>query len=254
MASIVLDRASLTFHVRQQHQITLKEYVLKGMFRQSRNPLFEVKALQDLSLNIADGERVGVIGANGSGKSTLLRLMAGVYHPTSGRRSVEGKISALFDLALGFEMEANGWKNIRFRGYLQGESAHGIRRKAQGIADFSELGDFLRIPVRYYSAGMMVRLAFSAATAIEPEILLVDEVLGAGDLAFQSKAERRLNEMMEKARILVVVSHNLNVLPRLCNTGLWLEKGRVRAKGPIEEVIEAYIEHVGKPEAEAVAA
>ena len=249
MASIVLDQASLTFRVRQQHQITLKEYILKGMFRQSCNPLFEVKALQNLSVQITDGERVGVIGANGSGKSTLLRLMAGVYPPTSGRRSVEGKISSLFDLALGFEMEANGWKNIRFRGYLQGESAHGIRRKAQGIADFSELGDFLRIPVRYYSTGMMVRLAFSAATAIEPEILLVDEVLGAGDLAFQGKAERRLNEMMEKARILVVVSHNLNVLPRLCNTGLWLEKGCVRAKGPIKDVIAAYIENVKKPEA-----
>ncbi len=252
MASIELDQVDLTFRVRQQHQITVKEYLLKGMFRQSRNPLLEVRALQDVSLEIGDGRRVGVIGANGSGKSTLLRLIAGVYHPTSGRRTVEGKISALFDLALGFEMEANGWKNIRLRGYLQGESAHGIRDKAPAIADFSELGDFLKIPVRYYSAGMMVRLAFSASTAIEPEILLVDEVLGAGDLAFQGKAERRLNEMMEKARILVVVSHNLGVLPRLCKEGLWLEKGRVRAQGPIDEVIAAYVEHTER--ARAVAA
>ena len=190
MAFIELDRVGLTFRVRQQYQITMKEYLLRGMFRQSRNPLMEVRALQDVSLRIGDGRRVGVIGANGSGKSTLLRLMAGVYHPTAGRRAVEGKVSALFD-----------------------------------------------------SAGMMVRLAFSAATAIEPEILLVDEVLGAGDLAFQGKAERRLNEMMEKARILVVVSHNLSVLPRLCTEGVWLEKGRVRAEGLIEEVIDAYVEH-----------
>jgi ABC-type polysaccharide/polyol phosphate transport system ATPase subunit len=252
MASIELDQAGLTFRVRQQHQITVKEYLLKGMFRQSRNPVLEVRALQDVDLIIGDGQRVGVIGANGSGKSTLLRLMAGVYHPTSGRRTVEGKISALFDLALGFEMEATGWKNIRFRGYLQGESTRGVREKSQGIADFSELGEFLKIPVRYYSAGMMVRLAFSAATAIEPEILLVDEVLGAGDLAFQGKAERRLNQMMEKARILVVVSHNLAVLPRLCDEGLWLEKGRIRAQGPIEDVIAAYVEHTER--ARAVAA
>ncbi len=242
MAFIELDQVDLTFRVRQQRQITVKEYLLKGMFRQSRNPVLEVRALRDVSLDVGDGRRLGVIGANGSGKSTLLRLMAGVYHPTAGRRTVVGKVSALFDLALGFEMEANGWKNIRFRGYLNGETSRGIRDKAEGIADFSELGDFLRIPVRYYSAGMMVRLAFSAATAIEPEILLIDEVLGAGDLAFQGKAERRLNEMMEKARILVVVSHNLAVLPRLCKDGLWLEKGRVRARGPIDEVIAAYVE------------
>ncbi len=128
----------------------------------------------------------------------MLRLLAGVYHPTSGRSAVEGKVSSLFELALGFEMEASGWKNIRFRGYLQGESRDGIRRKASEIAEFSGLGDFLKIPARYYSAGMMVRLAFSTATAIEPEILLVDEILGAGDLAFQHKAKQRLSEMMEQ--------------------------------------------------------
>jgi ABC-type polysaccharide/polyol phosphate transport system ATPase subunit len=249
MASIELDQVGLTFRVRQQSQLTLKEYVLKRMYRKSCNPLFEVRALQDLSLQIGDGERVGVLGSNGSGKSTLLRLLAGVYPPTSGRRLIEGRVSALFELALGFEMEASGWKNIRFRGYLQGESKSGILRKAPEIAAFSELGDFLKIPARYYSAGMLVRLAFSTATAIEPEILLVDEVLGAGDLAFQRKAQQRLAEMMEQARILVVVSHDLSVLPRLCTRGVWLDKGRVRADGPIEDVIEAYVEHVGAPAA-----
>jgi ABC-type polysaccharide/polyol phosphate transport system ATPase subunit len=244
MASIELDQVGLTFHVRQQRQITLKEYLLKGMFRRSANPLFEVRALEDLSLQIGDGERVGILGANGSGKSTLLRLLAGVYHPTRGRLHVAGKISSLFELALGFEMEANGWKNIRFRGYLQGESVEGIRRKTPEIAEFSELGHFLNIPARYYSAGMLVRLAFSAATAIEPEILLIDEVLGAGDRAFQHKAQQRLSEMMEQARILVVVSHDLNVLSRLCQRGIWLERGRVQADGPIEEIVEAYIDKV----------
>ena len=177
-----------------------------------------------------------------------MRLLAGVYHPTSGTSTVEGKVSSLFELALGFEMEASGWKNIRFRGYLQGESRDGIRRKASEIAEFSGLGDFLKIPAHYYSAGMMVRLAFSTATAIEPEILLVDEILGAGDMAFQQKAKQRLSEMMEQARILVVVSHDLKVLPQLCDRGIWLDKGRVRADGRIEEVIAAYTEQVGQPQ------
>jgi ABC-type polysaccharide/polyol phosphate transport system ATPase subunit len=244
MAVIVLDSVDLTFRVRQQRQITIKEYLLKGMFRQSQNPLFEIHALRDVSVEIADGERVAVLGANGSGKSTLLRLLAGVYHPTRGTRVVRGRVSSLFDLTLGFEMEANGWKNIRYRGFLQGESQEGVRKKAPDIAAFSELNDFLAIPLRFYSAGMLVRLAFSAATAIEPEILLVDEVLGAGDLAFQRKAQQRMHKMMEKARILVVVSHDLSVLPRLCRRALWLDKGRLRADGPVDDVIAAYVEHV----------
>ncbi len=248
MALIELDHVDLTFRVRQQRQITMKEYLLKGMFRQSRNPLFEIRALRDFSVRIGDGERVAVLGANGSGKSTLLRLLAGVYHPSAGRRLVRGKVSSLFDLTLGFEMEADGWKNIRYRGYLQGESAEGLRRKGPDIAAFSELGDYLKIPLRFYSSGMLVRLAFSAATAIEPEILLVDEVLGAGDLAFQRKAQRRMGEMMEKASILVVVSHDLNVLPRLCERALWLEKGSIRADGPVKKVIASYVDHVGRAE------
>lgn len=244
MASIDLNRVSLTFRIRQQYQITLKEYVLKGMFRQRTNPLHEIRALKDVSLRIGDGERVAVLGANGSGKSTLLRLLAGIYHPTAGRRRVRGRISSLFDLALGFEMESNGWKNILYRGYLQGESRRTIRAKAQQIAEFSELGEFLDIPVRYYSAGMMVRLAFSIATAIEPEILLIDEVLGAGDLAFQMKAHQRMRAMMQQARLLVIVSHDLQTLSELCDRAVWLEKGRVQFDGPVHEAIAAYRDHV----------
>ena len=214
------------------------------MFRRSNNPLFEIPAIRGLNLRIGDGERVGVIGGNGSGKSTLLRLLAGIYHPTAGRRRVEGKVSSLFDLALGFEMEANGWKNIRYRGYLQGESVDGLRRKTAEIAAFSELDRFLNIPLRFYSAGMLVRLAFSVATTIEPEILLIDEVLGAGDLAFQRKAQQRLHGMLAKARILVVVSHDLQTLARLCDRGIWLEKGKLMADGSMQEVIDAYIARV----------
>jgi len=212
MACIDLENVSLTFRVRKQGRITLKEFLLRQMFRRSVNPVIEVRALQDINLQIHEGERVGVIGHNGAGKSTLLKLLAGIYPPTKGKRKVEGRISSLFDIALGFETDASGWENIYFRGYLQGETPKSVRDKMQPIADFSELGEFLNMPVRYYSAGMLVRLAFSISTAIEPEILLVDEVLGVGDLAFQNKARQRMRDMMANANLMVMVSHDLDSL------------------------------------------
>ncbi len=191
-----------------------------------------------------DGQRLGIIGHNGAGKSTLLRLLAGIYPPSSGQREVEGRISSLFDIALGFESEASGWENIGFRSYLQGETPKTIKDKIQPIAEFSELGDFLKMPVRYYSAGMSVRLAFSIATAIEPEILLVDEVLSVGDMAFQDKARRRMYEMMSKAKIIVMVSHDLSSIKKICNRVIWMEHGTVREIGPPASVIAAYTRSV----------
>jgi len=234
--------------------VTLKEFLLRQMFRHSVNPVVEVRALQDVSLSLAAGTRLAVIGHNGAGKSTLLRLLAGIYPPTRGCRNVEGRVSSLFDIALGFEPEATGWENIAFRGYLQGETRRSIRAKVQPIADFSELGDFLNMPVRYYSAGMLVRLAFSIATAIEPEILLVDEVLSVGDMSFQDKARQRMREMMGKADLIVMVSHDLLSLAKLCEQAIWMDHGRIRQLGPINEVIDAYTQHVrGSPPQEAAA-
>jgi ABC-type polysaccharide/polyol phosphate transport system ATPase subunit len=244
MAGIKVDHVSLTFKVRQQGRITFKEFLVRQMFRRSVNPIIKVRALQNISLEIKEGERVGIIGPNGAGKSTLLKLLAGVYPPSKGELTVEGRISSLFDLALGFELDASGWENIFYRGYLQGETPKSVRAKMQGIADFSELGDFLNVPVRYYSAGMLVRLAFSISTAIEPEILLVDEVLGAGDMAFQAKARQRMQDMMSKARLIVMVSHDMESLTKLCERGIWLDHGHVRQAGPIKDVIAAYTNSV----------
>jgi ABC-type polysaccharide/polyol phosphate transport system ATPase subunit len=240
MPLIELDHASMIFRVREQYQITLKEFVLKGMFRRSVNPVMEVRALQDVSLRFEEGDRVGVIGGNGAGKSTLLRLLAGIYTPTLGRREVQGRISSLFELSLGFEMEASGRQNILYRGYLQGETPQSMRTKMGEIAAFCELGRYLDIPVRFYSAGMLVRLAFSIATTIRPEILLVDEVLGAGDMAFQAKARERMRDMMSQAKIMVVVSHDLNSLDAMCAKGVWLHQGRVYMVGPMKTVCDAY--------------
>jgi ABC-type polysaccharide/polyol phosphate transport system ATPase subunit len=249
MARIELQQVSLTFRLRPSVRSSFKEFLLRRLLgRPAAKPL-KVRALRAVSLRVEEGERLGVIGHNGAGKSTLLKVLAGIYPPTRGRRVVEGRISSLFDIALGFEPEGTGWENIAYRGYLQGETPRSIRAKLPSIAAFSELGDFLNLPVRHYSAGMVLRLAFAIATAIDPEVLLMDEVLGVGDLSFQQKAQQRLQEMMARARLLVLVSHDLNALGRLCERTLWLDHGQVRQLGPTPEVIAAYTEAMTRPAA-----
>jgi ABC-type polysaccharide/polyol phosphate transport system ATPase subunit len=257
MARIDLDQVSLTFRLRRQ-RTTLKEFFihrLLGRLRPRQTVGIKapevVRALEDVNLHIGPGERVGILGHNGAGKSTLLKLLAGIYPPTAGRRVVDGRIASLFDIALGFEQEGTGLENILYRGYLQGESPNTILAKMQEIADFTELGDFLKMPVRHYSAGMVVRLAFSIATAVEPEVLLIDEVLSVGDLAFQEKARRRMREMMARAKLLVMVSHDLKALEQLCPRGIWMDHGKVRMDDSMDEVISAYKASVRVPSAAA---
>jgi ABC-type polysaccharide/polyol phosphate transport system ATPase subunit len=254
MARIELNDVDLTFTVRQGGRITLKELLVRHVFGRAQNRLIEVRALQGINLRLREGERIGIIGHNGAGKSTLLKVLAGIYPPTRGRRIVEGRISSLFDIALGFEPDASGWENIGYRGYLQGETPRSIRGKIQSIAEFSELGEFLDMPVRYYSAGMMVRLAFSIATAIQPEVLLVDEVLSVGDLAFQDKARQRMREMMAKAQLIVMVSHDLAALAQFCDRAVWMDRGRIRSIGPTHEMIAAYTASVKQVQAQPQAA
>jgi ABC-type polysaccharide/polyol phosphate transport system ATPase subunit len=242
MTSIELDNVSLVFRVRQNRRIPLKDFIVKRMFRRSVNPYLEIRALQNINLTVCEGDRLGIVGHNGAGKSTMLKLLAGIYPPTAGERTVNGQISSLFDLQLGFEPEASGWENIAYRGYLQGETPKTLRAKLDEIAEFSELGEFLNSPVRHYSSGMLVRLAFAVATAIDPEILLVDEVLSAGDLAFQKKCRRRMEEMIDKAHLIVMVSHDLDALARFCNRAIWLDHGVIRLAGPTADVLAAYTE------------
>jgi ABC-type polysaccharide/polyol phosphate transport system ATPase subunit len=242
MTSIDLEEVSLFFRVRQNRRIPLKDFIVRQMFRRSMNPYMEVRALENINLSIREGDRLGIVGHNGAGKSTMLKLLAGVYPPTRGTRTVRGQVSSLFDLALGFEPEGSGWENIAYRGYLQGETPKTLRAKFDDIAEFSELGEFLNSPVRHYSSGMLVRLAFAVATAIDPEILLVDEVLSAGDLAFQKKCRRRMEEMIARAHLIVMVSHDLEALVRFCNRAIWLDHGQIRMAGATSEVVAAYSE------------
>jgi homopolymeric O-antigen transport system ATP-binding protein len=239
-AEIDLEDVHLRFHVRRATRSSLKEYLVRGLFRASVNPEVEVHALRGVTFQVGEGERLGIIGHNGAGKSTLLKVIAGIYPPTSGTRRVVGRICSLFDIMVGFEMEASGWDNIRFRSYLQGETPRTVAAKQNAIADFSELGRFLDVPLKYYSAGMLIRLAFSIASAAEPEILLIDEALTAGDMNFQAKARQRMVELMRSARLMVLISHDLRAVADLCTAVLWLNRGQVEILGPCEPVIHSY--------------
>jgi lipopolysaccharide transport system ATP-binding protein len=244
MPSINVQNVSLTFNVRQNKKVSLKEYVVKGMFRRSLNPGVTIHALTDVSFSAQEGDRIGIIGHNGAGKSTLLRLLAGIYPASHGSVAVEGRICSLFDITLGFEQEATGWENIVFRSYLQGVSPSIVRAKLDSIGAFTELNEFLSVPVRNYSAGMLMRLAFAIATAAEPEILLIDEVLSVGDMAFQIKAKARMKELMASSRLMVVVSHDLNSLRDTCNRVIWMKQGKIIMEGESSAVIGKYKETV----------
>jgi ABC-type polysaccharide/polyol phosphate transport system ATPase subunit len=244
MASILFENVDLEYPLRGP-RITFKEYLVRGLFRRGRRaPRPMIHALKDVSFHVGEGERVGIIGHNGAGKSTLLRTVGGIYPVARGRKVVEGSICSLFDIALGFEKEATGWQNIRYRSYLQGETPQTIAAKLPDIADFCELGEFLDLPLRCYSQGMVMRLAFSIATSSAPEILLIDEVFATGDLAFRKKAEARLRDFMNRAKIVIVVGHDLEFLKEFCERVLWLDHGSVRAEGPAHAVIDEYVRTV----------
>jgi lipopolysaccharide transport system ATP-binding protein len=245
MARIEFINVGLVYPVRENHNITIKEYILQSLFlRKLSKKRKYVQALNDINFRVADRERLGIIGPNGAGKSTLLRAIAGIYPITRGQRRIEGGICSLFDIGAGFEPEAKGWENIRFRFYLQGETPTTIKNKIVEVAEFTELGDFLDLPLGCYSTGMRMRLAFAIATSSEREILLIDEVFSTGDLAFQNKAEARMRELMNKARIVVMVGHNLEFLEQFCTRILWLDHGHVVADGPPQEIVERYRESV----------
>jgi ABC-type polysaccharide/polyol phosphate transport system ATPase subunit len=203
-----------------------------------------IRALRDVSLEIRAGERLGLIGPNGAGKTTLLKVMAGIYPPHGGEVLVEGRVCPLFEFATGFEMDATGWDNIRTRALLLGMSAREIEEKIDEIGSFSELGDFLDVPVRCYSSGMLLRLAFAASTAVEPEILLLDEVMAAGDASFIQRARARMDDMMERARIVVFATHALDLLPKICERTIWLDHGRIVLDGQTADVVGAYLDDI----------
>lgn len=237
MSFLKLDQVNLEFSVNKN--LSIKSLLLgqEKLFKAGKT----VKALNDISISLEDGDKLGIIGANGAGKSSLLKVMAGNYYPSSGSISKEGHISSLFELATGFEMEASGWDNIYLRGIMLGETPKTIKAKMQEIAEFSELGEHLNRPVKYYSSGMFIRLAFSVSTAIKPDILLLDEVMAAGDAHFLKKAEERIDTMMQNVKILVFVSHSMDAIEKTCNKCIWLENGKIKSFGKPKDIIKNYL-------------
>lgn len=207
--------------------------------RNSSNTVM-VEALKGVNLHLQDGDRIGLVGHNGAGKSTLLRLLSGIYEPTRGSAIVRGRVAPVFDLGVGMDPEISGYENIMIRGLFLGQTRRAMRRKMDEIAEFSELGEYLEMPLRTYSTGMRIRLALGVVTSIDPEILLLDEGIGAVDAAFMAKARGRLVEMVERSGILVFASHSNEFLAQLCDSAMWIDHGEVRQVGRVEDVVEAY--------------
>lgn len=199
-----------------------------------------VRALSNIDLHLKPGDRLGLIGSNGAGKSTLLRVLSGVYEPPHGTIKVVGKVSSLLDIYLGTDPELDGYDNIVLRSVLLGMSFKQAQANIEQVAEFSELGDFLALPVRTYSSGMAIRLAFGISTSIQPDILLLDEMIGVGDINFTHKAEKRMKSLIENASILVLASHSPDTLRTFCNKVAVMESGTIVSLGPIEETLAKY--------------
>lgn len=245
-ASISLRDIAVTYPFRDPAIDSLRGKVaafVRGRSAPIHDEALDVRALKGVSLHIGEGERVGLIGTNGSGKSTLLKVLAGVLYPSSGEMIIRGRVNAIFDPALGMDAEASGLENIRIRCMLMRVAPASLDAKCAEIAEFSELGVALRRPIKTYSAGMSVRLAFSIATAVEPEILVMDEWLSAGDARFVAKALKRMEGLVRASRMLVLASHSEDILTNWCTRLLWFNDGRLVEDGEPRMVLANYRTH-----------
>ncbi len=243
MASISVENITVSFPVYGSQKMFRQELAARVgglMRREGRNQRLAIHALENVSLQIRHGDRVGLLGPNGAGKSTLLRVLAGVYEPTVGRVTVGGRVSPLFNTSPGLDMDDTGYENIVTCGLYLGMTREEIAQKTPEIAAFTELGNYLSLPCRTYSTGMLSRLGFAIATSLDPEILLLDEGIGAGDARFAEQAAKRVDALIERANILVLATHGESLIRQMCNKAVLLHSGRVVAAGDVEDVIEAY--------------
>lgn len=244
MVKVDLANASVQFPIFNANGRSLTSRILEaatgGRLDSDAGGRVLVTALSDLNFALREGDRVGLLGHNGAGKSTLLRVLAGIYVPTSGTASIFGKVGSLIDISLGINPEATGKENVYIRGRLLGLTKRELEASYEDIVEFAELGDFMEMPVRTYSTGMHLRLAFAVSTVVRPEILLMDEWLSVGDGDFQQKAESRLMNVVSDTKILVVATHSRELVESVCNRAIWLEHGMVKMDGPAHEVCEAY--------------
>ena len=244
MSNIKLSEVSVEIPVYNSQGRSLKKTIM-GIATGGKIGLTEsgktvVRSLSNISLEIHDNERVGLLGHNGAGKSTLLRVLGKVYTPSSGIAEINGKVGSLIDISLGIDSEATGVENIFLRGALLGIPKRKIEQELGNIIEFSELGEFINMPVRTYTTGMHMRLAFAVSTMISPDILLMDEWLSVGDQYFQSKAEKKLSELVNRSNILVIASHSRELLEKCCERAIWLEHGSIVMDGPVSDVCRKY--------------
>ncbi len=245
-AEIEISSASLRFRKYGDRYPSIKQTILNTLLRRSYSSHSDFWLFQDINLKIEHGQRLGIIGPNGAGKSTLLKLICGIYHPTTGTIRVRGRIAPLIELGAGFNPELSGIENIYLNGALLGFGPKAMETKVRGILEFAGLWDFAETPVKYYSTGMTLRLAFSIATDIEPEILMVDEVFAGGDAEFVKKASNRMMELVGNSKITVLVSHNLDLIKKMCDRTIWLEKGKIIMDGDSAEVCNGYMNRQSK--------
>lgn len=241
MAMIELEKISLTYPIYGANARLLKTTMLNiatGGLLDKEGRSVSVEALKGVSFKLEKGDRLGLVGHNGAGKSTLLKVLASIYAPTGGRLQVSGKINCLFDMMVGMDQELTGYENILLRGLILGLSKKDIRALVPQIETFAGLGDFIKMPVKTYSAGMKVRLAFGIVTSVPSEILLIDEIVSVGDAEFMVKAEERLKGLVHQADILVLSTHDTATLRKLCNKALWLDHGTVKCMGGVDEVLQ----------------
>ncbi|SFQ44172.1 ABC-2 type transport system ATP-binding protein [Amycolatopsis arida] len=261
MVSIDVSNAYVDFPIFDAKSRSLKKKVLGKVGgkigTESRVPIIE--ALHDITISLREGDRVGLVGHNGAGKSTLLRLLSGIYEPTRGSARIKGRVAPVFDLGVGMDPEISGYENIMIRGLYLGMTRKQMEQRVDDIAEFTELGDYLSMPLRTYSTGMRVRLALGVVTSIDPEILLLDEGIGAVDAAFLNKARDRLVDLVHRSGLLVFASHQDDLLLELCTSAVWMDEGRMKLRGSLREVLTAYkgkdpFENISAEVAERIAA
>ena len=245
-SELLLENVGVSFPIYHGGSRSLKKSLLfrgsGGQLASDASHRVVVQALRNVSLRFQTGDRVALIGTNGAGKTTLLRVMAGIYEPVTWHPAVKslGRISPMFDIGLEIDGDAGGYDNIRLRGTILGLSAYEIEERMADIVEFTELGDYLEIPVRTYSSGMLTRLTFAVATCFAPEIVLMDEWIVAGDAGFLTRAQQRIETFVKKAGILVLASHSSEICRHWCNKAVWMERGEVKLQGDIEDVLDRY--------------
>ena len=235
---IKVNHLGVRFQMGTEKVDNLKEFIIKKINRKIQYK--EFWALREVTFEVKEGDRIGILGFNGAGKSTLLKVIAGVLKATEGSVSTKGRIAPLLELGAGFDLQYTGAENIYLYGAVLGYSREFIREKYNEIVEFSELGDFINVPVKNYSSGMKSRLGFSIATVVEPEILILDEVFAVGDTKFRKKSEKKIKAMFRKGVTVLFVSHNIEQVKTICNKAVLLEKGRLIAQGDVEDICEIY--------------